>query len=102
MNNFNRQAARQVNVAMPSHVHLLVIPETGHSPKDILHSWKSFTANALNRADGRTGPVWQEESFDHIVRNYRQLKAIEVYIDENPTKANLKPGEYDVGGRCVE
>jgi hypothetical protein len=25
----------------------------------------------LNRALGRSGPVWQEESFDHVLRSVR-------------------------------
>ena len=45
-------------VVMPNHVHALVEPIGQHSMADILRSWKSFTANAINRALDRRGTVW--------------------------------------------
>jgi REP element-mobilizing transposase RayT len=81
-------------VVMPNHVHVLVRPIQGHILKEILHSWKSFTAHKLNAALGRTGKVWQNESFDCIVRNAAQLDKYAAYIVENPAKARLKEGEY--------
>lgn len=56
-------------VVMPNHVHVLVTPKANHRLSDILHSWKSFTANAINIAAGLSGTFWQKESFDHIVRS---------------------------------
>jgi ATP-dependent DNA helicase DinG len=82
---------------MPNHVHALVRPVQGNSLKQILHSWKSFTAHKLNASIGREGELWQDESFDCIVRNPAQLEKYGAYIQENPMKAFLKPGEYRVG-----
>ena len=62
--------------------------------KEILRSWKSFTAHKLNEILGRKGPLWQDESFDCIVRNESQLEKIGFYIRENPQKAGLKAGEF--------
>ena len=62
----------------------LVLPLAEHRLVDILHSWKSFTANEINRRVGKTGPLWQHESYDHIVRNERAMDAIRRYIRENP------------------
>jgi REP element-mobilizing transposase RayT len=73
-------------VVMPNHVHILVKPLTGHGLADILHSWKSFTANRINRQMGREGQFWQHESYDHIVRNESAMQAIRRYIRENPKK----------------
>ncbi|MBI5770369.1 MAG: transposase [Verrucomicrobia bacterium] len=73
-------------VVMPNHVHVLVRPLVGHGLADILHSWKSYSANQLNRRLGRTGQFWQHESFDHIVRNEAAMDAIRRYIRENPAK----------------
>jgi len=81
-------------VVMPNHVHVLVQPVQGHLLKDILHSWKSFTAHKLNEVLGRKGKVWQDESFDCIVRNPAQLEKYAVYIQQNPAKAGLSAGEY--------
>ena len=73
------------HVVMPNHVHALVAPAAGHALSGILHTWKSFTAHEINGLLGRTGPLWQKESFDHIVRSPGQLERIEEYIRLNPT-----------------
>lgn len=71
-------------VVMPNHVHVLVKPLAGYQLVDILHSWKSFTAKSINKHLGRTGQLWQHESYDHIVRNEAAMQAIRKYIRENP------------------
>ncbi len=77
-------------VVMPNHVHVLVKPRPGHGLAEILHSWKSYTANQLNRRLGRTGQVWQHESFDHLVRSDVARDAIRRYIRENPQRAGVR------------
>ena len=72
------------HVVMPNHVHALVKPLAHHDLNRILHSWKSFTANRINRITGSHGRVWHRESFDHIVRSADQLTRIEGYIRDNP------------------
>ncbi len=74
-------------VIMPNHVHVLVKPASGYRLVDILHSWKSFTANQINRLLGKTGPFWQHESYDHIVRHECAMDAIRCYIRNNPIAA---------------
>jgi REP element-mobilizing transposase RayT len=76
-------------VVMPNHVHVLVKPLPGNGLAEILHSWKSYTAKQLNLRLGRTGPLWQHESFDHLVRNEAAMEAIRRYIRENPQRAGL-------------
>jgi Rad3-related DNA helicase len=89
-------------VIMPNHVHAVVRPVQGHLLKEITHSWKSFTAHELNEILGRKGPLWQDESFDCIVRSTAQLDKIAFYLQENPQKAGLKAGEFRLGsGRNV-
>jgi REP element-mobilizing transposase RayT len=84
-------------VIMPNHVHVLVTPLGAHDLSAILHSWKSFTAKRVNDALGRTGQLWQDESFDHIVRDEPALEQFAAYIQRNPQAASLKDGEYRVG-----
>jgi len=74
-------------VVMPNHVHVAVTPLTPYELSDILHSWKSYTAKQINALLGRSGTVWQKESFDHIVRCPAQLERIHQYIRENPRLA---------------
>jgi REP element-mobilizing transposase RayT len=83
-------------VVMPNHVHVLVcVGEVGNLSK-ILHSWKSFTAHALNDLLARQGRVWQDESFNHIVRSVEHLNYYRAYICKNPSKARLRAG-YELG-----
>jgi REP element-mobilizing transposase RayT len=84
-------------VIMPNHVHVIVTPLNGHNLSDIVHSWKSFTANKINRLLGRAGALWQKEPFDHIVRGPDQLARIEQYIHGNPR--NLPADRYTL--RCL-
>ena len=77
-------------VIMPNHVHAIVTPFEGRDLSEILHSWKSFTAHEINKLLKRAGPLWQHESYDHIVRNERALFRIEEYIDHNPEKAGIE------------
>ncbi len=80
-------------VVMPNHVHVVFTAIAPHSPTDILRSWKSHTAGAIKRLCGKTGQLWQRESFDHIVRPESQLRAIERHIEENPAKAGIRAAQ---------
>jgi len=81
---------------MPNHVHALVTPFPGFTLPKILHSWKSFSAHEINRALGREGRVWEEEAFDHLVRNEQAFGAFVDYTENNPVKAGLceRPGDW--------
>jgi carbamoyl-phosphate synthase large subunit len=79
---------------MPNHVHVLVRPHSSHSLSAILHSWKSFSAKSINKLLQRSGSVWQDETYDRIVRDSEELERYRNYIRENPAKANLKNGEF--------
>jgi type I restriction enzyme R subunit len=68
-----------------NHVHVLMAPKAGFTIPAILHSWKSFTAKEiLNtlRAGGMKMPptVWQQESWDHLVRSEHSLEKFRKYI----------------------
>ena len=63
-----------------NHVHALVLPLAGIDLSKILHSWKSFTANKINKALDRRGPLWAVESYDHLVRSTESLDRIQTYI----------------------
>jgi len=76
-------------VIMPNHVHLLVKPIDDNNLSDILHSWKSYTANQINKSENRSGQLWMRESYDHIVRKESALKAFRHYIKMNPVKAGI-------------
>jgi type I restriction enzyme R subunit len=81
-------------IVMPNHVHLL----TAFSATDAMiaqcDSWLHYTAFQINKAIGEKGKFWQQEPFDHLVRNQLQYEYLRRYIADNPYKAGLKPREY--------
>ena len=79
---------------MSNHVHIVFTPlqkddGTYHALSGIMHSLKRYTALEANRLLGRNGGFWQEESFDHVVRNGEELQRIRHYVLNNPVKAGL-------------
>jgi len=74
---------------MPNHVHVVFAPHPGWPLADILHSWKSFSASRANRMLGRTGPFWQREYYDHLVRDGQDFDRVVQYVLDNPEKAGL-------------
>ena len=79
---------------MPNHVHVIVRPRAGHELSDILHSWKSFTGNQINRLLERTGTLWQAESFDHLIRDAEDGERSVAYVLANPESAGLKDWKW--------
>lgn len=50
---------------------------------------KSASAHLINRQLRRQGPVWQEESFDHVLRSSEGLDAKVDYVLQNPVRNGL-------------
>jgi putative transposase len=75
-------------VVMPNHVHILLDP---HVPlAKITGPLKGVAACDINARLGRTGkPLWQDESFDHWIRNSAEFERIRHYIEWNPVQAGL-------------
>ena len=74
---------------MPNHVHVLVETELGFPLPDLLHGWKSYSANEANRILGRRGVFWQREYVDRYLRNQEHFTAAIRYIEGNPSRAGL-------------
>jgi REP element-mobilizing transposase RayT len=73
-------------VVMDDNVHVITCPVEGIALETIIHSWKSFTANKMQRAHGRQGVVWQPESFDRVLRDEVEFDEKLLYIRKNPWK----------------
>ena len=73
-------------VVMPNHVHVLFMPHEGVDGREVVATWKRYTARAINAARGARGEVWQKESYDHLVRNVGQFNACRSYIKNNNRK----------------
>jgi hypothetical protein len=75
-------------VIMPNHVHVLLKPKV---PLPEITRWlKGSTARQANQVLGRTGNAfWQDESFDHWIRNDSELNRVVRYIEYNPVTAGF-------------
>lgn len=71
-------------VVMDDHVHVVVTPSQGVELERIVHSWKSHTAWRLQRECARSGPVWQDEYYDRVLRNEAEVLQKIRYILNNP------------------
>ena len=86
---------------MPDHAHLILcalrrpdgwcwcLPE-------IMHAIKGPSAKSINKLLNRKGTVWQQESFDHVLRSDESLDQKVDYICNNPVRAGLasSPDQY--------
>ena len=60
-------------VVMPNHVHVLFEPLGAFKIAEILHSWKRFSSQKLNEFLGKSGALWQKESWDRYIRNQKHF-----------------------------
>jgi RecG-like helicase/REP element-mobilizing transposase RayT len=81
---------------MPDHVHALFQPwpkeddeEAFWSLTELMRSLKSFSARQINKIAGKTGAVWEKETFDRYIRSDRDLAEKFSYIVRNPWTAGL-------------
>ncbi len=73
---------------MPNHVHVLFTPNVPLS--NIMKRVKGGRARLANRALSTTGKsFWQDESYDHCVRDRDEFLRIRRYIELNPVGAGL-------------
>jgi len=80
-------------VVMSNHVHVLLTPRVKLA--DVTRSIKKTSARQANLILARTGqPFWQDESYDHWVRDGKEFDRITAYIEWNPVRAGLV--------KCVE
>jgi putative transposase len=79
---------------MPNHVHALLDPSI--SLQRITNGLKGVTAREANQILGRTGKhFWQDETFDHWIRNGAQSDRARLYIERNPVAAGLVKNPED-------
>jgi len=80
---------------MSNHVHWVFkafeTDENGNTVnlQEILQSVKRFSANLINKIEGLTGSLWQNESFDTAIRDEVHLNQAIVYTLNNPVKDGL-------------
>jgi REP element-mobilizing transposase RayT len=83
-------------VTMPNHIHVLCQPWEGWALENLVGSWKKHTARQINQWLGQSGPLWQRETYDRIIRDGDHFRRVVCYISRNPAKAGLREGEAEV------
>jgi putative transposase len=98
---------------MPNHVHLVIymfenveqtsVCSNGHDRTEVrstahfqnyklvrvLRNFKGSTSREANKILQRSGAFWQHESYDHVVRDGKELDRIISYVLNNPVKAGF-------------
>jgi len=86
-------------VIMPDHVHLILYPmmaENGFfSLSKIMGSMKGWTAHEINRNISQRSSLWQDESFDRVIRSDGEYRKHAFYIWMNPVEAGLVENPRD-------
>jgi REP element-mobilizing transposase RayT len=87
-------------VVMSTHAHLIFTPRRNEegclvSLPHVMRLIKGRSAHFINRLLDRHGPVWQEESFDHVLRSNESLSEKMNYICQNPVRAGFVRRETD-------
>ncbi len=77
------------SVIMPDHVHLILKPNQGYDLSRIMKGIKGVSSNKINKAKNSKGTVWQDESFDRIIRDENELIEKIQYMYNNPIKQGL-------------
>lgn len=93
----------KVVVVMPDHVHMIFVPLVNNVRREIYplaqitQSIKSSSAHLINRRLGVKRRIWQEESFDRVLRLSEKLDAKIEYVLSNPVRKGLVrlPQEYE-------
>jgi putative transposase len=91
-------------VVMPNHAHVIIRPTQCelHSLEAIVGSWKQYSSRRINKLLERKGDLWQEESFDRIIRDeehlYRALQSEIIHQKRGWRSVPVHFG-YDLNGK---
>lgn len=81
-------------IVMPNHLHSLFSLLGDEALPKIVGAWKGASAREVNLIANRTGPLWQKDYFDRLIRDEKHFWNCARYIRRNPKKAGLKQGEF--------
>ncbi len=79
---------------MHNHVHAVMKPMDGFELEEILDSIKGFVSRKVNALLGRLGKLWEQESYDRIIRDEEHLYRVIQYIGNNPAKAGYPKDDW--------
>jgi REP element-mobilizing transposase RayT len=88
-----------IAVVMPDHCHVIARPLPVDPVRlvsgpffdlsDLTGSVKKYSARRINARRYRHGALWQDETYDRIIRDVREFEGTWNYIRNNPVEAGL-------------
>ena len=81
-------------IVMPNHAHAVMKPLPGNELEDVLKLIKGFVAHQLNQNLEQHGSLWEQESYDRIIRDEVHLENVIRYIGRNGLKAGLPADRF--------
>jgi REP element-mobilizing transposase RayT len=82
-------------VVMPDHSHVILTPGVDEQRQrvmplfEIMKAIKGASGRRINQRLECHGSIWQEESFDHVLRSAENIDAKILYVLENPVRKGL-------------
>jgi putative transposase len=90
-------------VVMPDHVHIVLTPNAECELDRIMKGIKGASARKINTLRDATGSVWQDESFDRIIRYQDEFEEKLRYMFDNAVKDGLTEDPWNYHGWfCAE
>ncbi len=72
---------------MPNHIHIILVQNDDLSK--IIQYIKGGLSFLINKKLGKSGPLWQKDYFDKVVRDEKHFEVIYEYVKNNAQKAAL-------------
>ena len=74
LHDHGRKMELYIAVVMPDHVHMIFLPFEDElnqvfSFEEIVGAIKGASVHSVNKLLGQSGQIWQDESFDHVIRH---------------------------------
>lgn len=83
-------------VIMPDHFHGIITVSDKGNISEIMRDFKSHISFEINKVLRRKGEFWQEDFYEHGIRNDQDFEEKINYIHLNPIKANLVQDPADL------
>jgi len=79
---------------MPNHAHAIMNPQNGVPLEQTLKLIKGYVSRVINRKNQTAGSLWEQESYDRIIRDSQHLDKVIQYIGRNGTLPRLQANQY--------
>jgi REP element-mobilizing transposase RayT len=76
-------------IVMPDHVHMILTPYEAWTLPRVMQCVKGVSSHVVNKVFGRRGALWQDESFDRVIRADEDLRRKGEYVCANAHRAGI-------------